>query len=45
MADVSDVHDVVHALTRQFQRTSQDIRIEKRTKVSDMRIVVNRRPA
>ncbi len=42
---IRDVHHMRHRVSKQLQRPPQHIRIQKRSKVPNMRIVINRRPA
>jgi len=45
VADVRDVHHVLHAMARELERAPQQVRVQERPEVADMGVVVDRRTA
>jgi hypothetical protein len=45
VTNVRDVHHVVNFVAEEFQSSSNDVREQERTKISDVSKVVDRRPA
>ena len=41
MTDVRDIHHVLDAVTQEFERATKDVGVQKRAKVTDMRVVVD----
>ena len=41
MADVGDVHDMLDAVSKQFECSSQDVCVQEGAEVPDVRIVVD----
>jgi hypothetical protein len=41
VADVGDIHDMLDAVAKQFERSTQDVCVQERAEVPDVRVVVD----